>query len=108
MKRTVSLLLALVMGRGRIDRYVTEKLPPVWRTRLRQAGGRQGFFLSFRFFSIFSEIWKQPFSQQSGGRQQSRQQSGGCPKSGGGGVQRIAYTGAQYFRTWRGGGKLLK
>ena len=42
---TLMFLLSRHFGRGRIDRYVTEKLPPVWRTRLRQAGGRQGFFL---------------------------------------------------------------
>lgn len=38
-------LLSRTVGRARIDRYVREKLPPVWQSRLRRAGGKRGFYL---------------------------------------------------------------
>lgn len=42
---TLMFLLSRTVGRARIDRYVREKLPPVWQSRLRKAGGKQGFYL---------------------------------------------------------------
>lgn len=38
-------LLSRSLGRERVERYIRQKLPPVWQTRLRRAGGRQGFWL---------------------------------------------------------------
>ncbi len=42
---TLMFLLSRYAGRDRLDRYVRQKLPLVWQDRLRQAGGRRGFFL---------------------------------------------------------------
>ena len=38
-------LISRRLGRGRMERYIRQKLPPVWQARLRRAGGRQGFWL---------------------------------------------------------------
>ena len=38
-------LLSRRLGRERVERYLRQKLPPVWQERLRRAGGRQGFWL---------------------------------------------------------------
>lgn len=38
-------LISRRLGRERMERYIRQKLPPVWQARLRRAGGRQGFWL---------------------------------------------------------------
>lgn len=42
---TLMFLLSRRLGRERAERYIRQKLPPVWQTRLRRADGRQGFWL---------------------------------------------------------------
>lgn len=42
---TFMFLLSRRFGRARVEGYIRQKLPAVWQTRLRRAGGRQGFWL---------------------------------------------------------------
>lgn len=42
---TLMFLLSRRLGRARMDRYICQKLPPVWQARIRYAQGRRGFLL---------------------------------------------------------------